>query len=510
MKKICYYIVILLIPVVSISQESLSSKIQKYRKANEHKILKEFFELLSIPNVSSDIKNVRKNAEHIKKMMQNRGISSRLIETKGNPVVYGELIIPGAEQTLMFYVHYDGQPVDTSKWTETKPFKPIIRPGKLQAGTTEPKPIPFPSEDQEVNKNWRIYARSSSDDKTPIMAIFTAIDAIKKENIAIKNNIKFIFEGEEEAGSIHLRSFCEENKHLLKSDILFICDGPVYFSGDPSLYFGVRGITSIEITIYGPNTSLHSGHYGNWAPNPALRLAKLLSSMKDEKGNVIIKGFYENIVPLSDREKEALYAIPPYDDMLKKQLGFSSTEGAGKNLMELIQFPSLNIRGLQSGWVGRQARTIIPSTATASIDIRLVKGNDPQDMINKVKRHIKEKGYFIVSEEPSNDIRMKYPMIVKIRDREGGYRASRTSMDLPISKRVIQAISNHSNRDPILLPTLGGSVPIYIFADILNVPIIGIPIVNHDNNQHQPDENLRIGHLWTGIETMSAVIMMNN
>jgi len=176
-------------------------------------------------------------------------------------------------------------------------------------------------------------------------------------------------------------------------------------------------------------------------------------------------------------------------------------------LIEAIQLPSLNVRGLESGWVGSQARTIIPSKAIASLDIRLVKGNDPKEMVQKVINHIKNQGFYIVEQEPDPETLMNYPKVAKV-TRGRGYKAARTSMDLPISMQVIKALTNYYSREPVLLPTLGGSVPIYIFTDVLNVPTIGVPIVNHDNNQHQPDENLRIGHLWKGIETFVALILM--
>jgi len=491
-------------------KKQLLNEVRSYRQAHEHAIVREFFELLSIPNVSHDQENIRENAIFIKKMMEKRGIVVQVLETPGNPVIYGELKAKDAvgAKTLLFYIHYDGQPVDPSKWIDSEPFKPVLRPGKMEAGTTTPKPIPLPSSREYFDENWRIYARSASDDKTPIISILTALDAIKHAGIPLKHHLKFILDGEEEAGSPSIRYFLEKYKHLLEGDVLFMCDGPGYFSGDPTLFYGVRGITSVSITIYGPNVSLHSGHYGNWAPNPAMRLVQLLATMKDDKGKVTIKGFYDTVVPLSQLEKDALKAIPPYDDDLKKLYGFSLPESGEAGLMEAILLPSLNINGLESGWVGKQARTIVPATAEASIDIRLTKGNDPADMVQKVIDHIKLQGYHVVTVEPDRETRMKYPFIAKMVQEENGYRAARTSMDLPISKRVIDALNGYSPRKPVLIPSLGGSLPIYIFEDVLGIPFIGLPVVNYDNNQHQPNENLRIGHLWQAIETFAAVIMM--
>jgi len=496
-------------PGQNLSKKGLLEKVRAYRLAHEHAIVSEFFDLLAIPNVAADRQNIRRNAAFIGRMMEKRGITVRIMETRGNPVVYGELTVPGAEKTLMFYAHYDGQPVDPSQWVDSEPFSPALRPGKMEAGAAVPKPAPLPGAGTPFQDDWRIYARSASDDKAPVIAVLSAIDALKSAGLELRNNLKFIFEGEEEAGSTNLKPFCEEHRDLFAADVLFICDGPVYYNGSPTLYFGVRGITTIDITVYGPNTSLHSGHYGNWAPNPGMRLAQLLAGMKDRDGTVLIEGFYDTVVPLSAREKEALAKIPPYDEELKEIFGFSGTEGGGRSLMEMIQLPSLNIRGLQSGWVGSQARTIVPPDATASIDIRLVKGTLPDYMVNTVIEHVRRQGYHVVRSAPDRATREKYAYIAKIAVTEGsGYPAARTSMDLPVSRRVIEALTGYRDSEPVILPTLGGSVPLYIFTDILNLPTIGLPIVNYDNNQHQPNENLRLGHLWEGIETFAAILMM--
>lgn len=176
--------------------------------------------------------------------------------------------------------------------------------------------------------------------------------------------------------------------------------------------------------------------------------------------------------------------------------------------MEAIQLPALNINGLESGWTGSQARTIIPPEAVASIDIRMVKGNDPEYMRQCIIRHIQKQGYHVVYENPNQALRMKYSRIAKVLKKESGYRASRTSMDLDIAQKVTKALSGYFETPPVLLPSLGGSLPVYLFEDTLQVPVIGVSIANHDNNQHQPNENIRIGNLWKGIETFAAILMM--
>jgi acetylornithine deacetylase/succinyl-diaminopimelate desuccinylase-like protein len=272
------------------------------------------------------------------------------------------------------------------------------------------------------------------------------------------------------------------------------------------LYFGARGVTGLELTVYGPRRELHSGHYGNWAPNPALWLAKLLASMKDEEGRVLIKGYYDGIEPLSETEKRAFAEAPDNDALLKRELGLGWSEGGGKKLIELINQPSLNIRGFVSSSVGATARNVVPSTATASLDIRLVKGLEHRRAVDLVIEHIRAQGYHIVETEPDEATRLKYSKLVKV-VRQDGYNASKTSLDLPISQAVIAAVESAHGK-VIRMPTLGGSVPLYIFTDHLKTPCIGVPIANHDNNQHSANENIRLQNLWDGIETMAALLTM--
>ena len=501
---------IAMVPGLVISQQpskkELRKQVREYRIAHEQELFDELVEWLSIPNVADDLPNIRKCAAWLKSAMERRGITAKILKTGGSPVVYGELNVPGANRTIMFYSHYDGQPVDPTKWIDMEPFTPTMRPGKMEAGSTEPKPIPLPKKGEKINEEYRLYARSASDDKSPITALLAAIDAVKAAGLSFGANVRFIYEGEEEAGSPFLQSFAEKNRSLFETEVLYVCDGPMYFSNQPTLKFGARGITTIDITVYGPNVNVHSGHYGNWAPNPGIKLARLLTSMKHENGNVKVRGFYNTVTPLSRREKEALKTIPSYDEELKQLYGFAQPEGRGETLMERINLPSLNIRGLESAWVGPQARTVVPAEATAAIDIRMVKGNDPDDMVNKVIEHVRREGFHVVSENPDQNTRMQYADIVKIVKR-GGYPASRTSMDLEISQLTIEALSDYHDEPVVLVPTSGGSVPLYIFTQILDVPTISVPIVNHDNNQHQPNENIRMGHYWQGIETLAALLV---
>jgi acetylornithine deacetylase/succinyl-diaminopimelate desuccinylase-like protein len=490
------------------TKKEILTSVREYRNAHEHDIIEELFELVSIPNTETDRPNMRRNADFLKEMMERRGMTVDIIRTPGNPIVVGRWHAPNATQTIAFYAHYDGVPVDPSKWRDSEPFRPVLRPGKLEPGSDEPKPIPLPPAGESFDEDWRIYARSSSDDKSPIVAMFAAFDALKATGLPLKNNLKFVFEGEEEYGSTHFRALAKDNVDLLRADVLFICDGPLYYSGEPTLWFGVRGSAYMDITVYGANTDLHSGHFGNFAPNPAMKLARLLATMKDAKGRVTIEGFYDTAEPLNAFEQQALEKVPAYDETTKSLYGFSGADGGGMLHMETIQHPGINVAGLRSAWVGQKARVAIPSTATASLGIRLVKGNEPEYMYEKIVEHIEKQGFYVVQEDPSPEERMAHPLITKV-IRKRSLKASRTSMELPISRRVIDALSGYFEKDPILIPSMGAGIGIfYLLHDQLGIPVIFAPMVNPDNNQHGPNENLRIGNLWTGMETYAALMML--
>jgi acetylornithine deacetylase/succinyl-diaminopimelate desuccinylase-like protein len=474
-----------------------------WRETHERAILGEFLGLLALPNLARDTEGIRKNAAAVSALFEKRGVKTRLLEVPGAPpAVYGEILTPGATRTLIFYAHYDGQPLDPKEWV-TPPWEPVVRDRALDK---DGRVIALPAAGK-IDPEWRIYARSASDDKAPLAAISTALDALKAARIPLRSNIKFVFEGEEEAGSPHLAQIIAKYKDLLASDVWLICDGPVHQSRRQQIVFGARGVTSIDITLYGPNHELHSGHYGNWAPNPAMALARLLASMKDDDGRVLIDHFYDGIEPLTETEKRAIAEAPEIDRDLMRELALGRTEGGGKKLVELINMPSLNVRGMASSRVGDKASNVVPSTATASIDIRLVKGIDPATAVRRVLDHIRKQGYEIVETEPDTATRMQYARLAQVRNAERGYSASRTSMDLPISQLVLRTAE--SARGPIVkLPTMGGSVPLYMIEEILHAPTITVPIANHDNNQHSFNENIRIQNLWDGIDLMAALLAM--
>jgi acetylornithine deacetylase/succinyl-diaminopimelate desuccinylase-like protein len=484
------------------------NKVRDYRKANEHRILDEYVTFLSFPNVASDGPNIRRNATFIVDMMKRRGLEPRLLEGGDQavpPAVFAEWKVPGATRTVLFYAHYDGQPTDPKQWKGSLPWQPVLRSAPLESGGTD---VPMPAKDQAINPEWRLYARSASDDKAGVMAILTAVDALKASGMTPSSNIKFLFEGEEEAGSPHLGQIIDSHKNLLEADLWLMCDGPVHQSGLKQVVFGVRGDVNVDVTVYGALRPLHSGHYGNWAPNPAMTLARLLATMKDQSGRVTIADWYEDVEPLGQMERQAIASAPKYDDELRAQLGLSGTEGNGKSLLELISEPSLNINGISSGDVGNLARNVIPTTATAVLDLRLVKGNDHHRQVTRLINHIRKQGFYVIDREPTNDERKQHALIARVAPRAGGYNADRTRMDLPLSLSVIKAVESTTDQAVVKLPTSGGSLPLSIITDRVRTVTISIPIVNYDNNQHAENENLRLQNLWDGIETMSALMMM--
>jgi acetylornithine deacetylase/succinyl-diaminopimelate desuccinylase-like protein len=484
---------------------SLREDVERYVDAHQQAIVGELVGLLSIPNVAADRANIRKNADLLQQMLAKRGFEASLLETVGNPLVYGERRVPGATRTLLFYAHYDGQPVNPPDWKQPTPFTPILRDGRLEDGARE---VPGLGTLTTFKPEWRIYARSASDDKAPIVALCAAIDALAAQQLQPTSNIRVVLDGEEEAGSTSLVPAIAKYHDRLTADAIVILDGPLHPSEQPTIVFGARGIVSFELTVFGPKVALHSGHYGNWVQNPAMRLAQLLATCKDANGRVLIDGFYDGLTPLSPEEQQMLDAVPDKPDDLRRLFGIAATERPGESLQAALQRPSFNVRGLSSAFVGGNARTIIPDRAIAAIDIRLVKETPAAAMIAKVRAHLEKQGYHVVDKDPDDETRAKFDKIVKLTGGEGATNAYRTSATLPISVAMTEALAKTFGQPPVRIRTMGGTVPIAPFIDALGFPAITVPIVNFDNNQHGENENLRLGHLTRGIVTLAALLRL--
>jgi acetylornithine deacetylase/succinyl-diaminopimelate desuccinylase-like protein len=491
-------------PAQARSAADTRAAIGSWRARHEGAIVRELSELVALPNVASDDAALRRNADRIMAMMRRRGIATRLLEAEGShPAVFGELRTPGARRTIVLYAHYDGQPVDTARWA-SPPWTPTLRDAPLERGGRE---IPLPAaDDARLDPEWRLYARSASDDKAPIVAMLAALDALRASGIAPGVNLKFFFEGGEEAGSPNVGALLRRHADLLAADAWVFCDGPAHATRRQQVVYGVRGTYGLEMTVYGPARALHSGHYGNWAPNPAARLATLLAGMRDDDGKVLIAGWYDDVRPLAAAERDAIAAMPRVDDALRRELSLGATEAGNAPLAERIMLPALNIRGIESGHTGALASNTIHTEARASIDFRLVPAQTPARVRELVEAHLRAKGWHVVHEAPSDSVRLAHPRVVRLAWDDGGYPAMRTDMSLPVSRAVARVVEQGAGAPPVLVPMLGGSLPMSVFSDALGVPLVIVPIVNHDNNQHAANENLRLANLWDGIAVLGTLM----
>ena len=494
-----------LLALAALGAAPAAADVRDWVKRNEPALLADYSALLAIPNVASDVSDIRRNADFIMARMGKSGLSPRLLEGDKPdvpPAIYGEWLVPGAKRTIVLYAHYDGQPVTAGDWKSTQPFAPALYSNRLDRGG---RTLSLPAPGAAIDPDWRLYARSASDDKLGVMAILAAVEALKAEGAKPGFNLKIFFEGEEEAGSPNLGALLRKHAALLKSDGWVMIDGPAHPSGAKQIALGVRGDVNLDVTVHGPVRPLHSGHYGNWAPNPAHNLVRLLASMKDSSGRVAIAGFYDDVVPLTPAERRALAAVPAPDAQLRNELGLARPDGNGAALMDLINQPSLNINGIRSADVGDKARNVIPAAASATLDLRLVKGNDYRRQADKVVRHIAAQGYFVLEREPTMEERRRYPLIATV-TRQPGYNAERTELADPFVQSVIAVVRGTGNA--VVLPTLGGSLPLYLFRENLGAPTATLSLANHDNNQHAEDENVRVGNIWEAIATVAAIMRM--
>lgn len=503
----CLHICVLVLAIVSAAQQpagnhnvsvlaNLDPKaendaMQVYISQHKQAILQEFEDFLSLPNIASDAPNIEKNANALLELLRKRGLTGQLLRT-GNapPAVFAEA--PNAMgQPVLFYAHYDGQPVEKANWIQD-PWKPVIvnksRPDA--AGNLD---------DPET----RLYARSASDDKAAIIGLLAAYDAVQAMHLPLSINVKFLFEGEEEAGSPHLSTILAEHAEKLKADLYVICDGPTNQNGDPQILFGSRGVLPVQITAFGPNRPLHSGHYGNWAPNPIVEIAQLISKLRTTDAEITIPGFYKPVRPLTPSEQAALKKVPEIDAQLKTELGLGRTEGHAP-LAEQIMKPSLNVDRIEGGGSGPNPANAIPSSATAYVDFRLVPDQTPEIVKQQLESYLRELGYFLVNKPPTQEERLQHPKLLQI-VWAAGYPPQRTDIGSAVSQAFIGAVQTVTREKLVLLPTIGGSTPSFMFEQQFKKPVITLPIANYDNNQHAANENIKLKNLWEGIMLYSAI-----
>lgn len=478
--------------------------VRAYREQHAAEIVRELAAFVSVPNNMNNVADIERNAQTLKGMLERRGISAEIWPTPtGRPFVYGELATPGAQTTVLFYGHYDGVPVEPAQW-HSDPYQPVLRthmPAGAQADwSTQPLPERGP-----VDPSWRLFGRSVADSKNAIVAILIGLDALRATGQAPKVNLKFLFDGEEEQESPSLAACFAERQARLAADLMISASGETHQSGRPTMAFGLRGMVLFSLTVYTMALDLHSGHFGNFAPNAAFGLAHLLSALKDPNGNVLVEGFYDDVVPLTDSERAAVEAIPQIEARVQEHFGIARPEVAGELLQMLINRPTLNVRGVNSGFVGQEARNIVPHTAVAEFDVRLVKGMDPDRTRERIVAHIERQGWTVVEHEPTIEELRQNPRLVRLK-RHAGFPATRIPLDTPIAGRLVRAVRRAVSDPLVLEPTDGGSLPLFFFEQA-GIPLVSLPTSNYDCNQHTSDENLHLRYFFQGVDIFASVLL---
>jgi acetylornithine deacetylase/succinyl-diaminopimelate desuccinylase-like protein len=472
--------------------------VEQYVRDHQGAIVREFLDLVSIPNVRTDLPNIKRNAAQLKQMLDRRSLNAEVWDTPSTPIVFGERTSPGATRTILFYIHFDGQAVDATRWAQADPFTPVLRTGSIEEGGQEVRDI---SSVKSFPDEWRVYARSAGDDKGPIQAFVSALDALGTTPM---HNIKVVLHGEEEGGGPALDAAIAAHRDKLRSDVLIILDGPQHPSGRPTVYYGARGGANLQLTVYTAKGAMHSGNYGNWLPDANVRLSQLLSSMVEPSGRVAIAGFYDDVPPFPAAAAAMMRAVPDDAATMKRMYGVGSTDGAAASLQEGLNLPAFSVHSMKGGEVGG----VIAASATAEIALRLVKENSPRQMVDRIVAHIGKQGYFIVDTDPDTATLASHPRVAKVASRAGATSGAwRTEPDDPGARIVTDALRAKYGDSFVRIRTLGGGVPAGPFIEAFHVPTVGVSLANFDDNQHTDNENLKLGNLWNGIATIAALMV---
>jgi acetylornithine deacetylase/succinyl-diaminopimelate desuccinylase-like protein len=461
-----------------------------------------FREYLGLPNDGHFPEDIDRLVAWLERAFAGRGFEVERLATEGNPLLFAERRVENPAATVLVYLQADGQPVDRSAWFQESPYRAVL---KAEAADGAFEEIGWSGLADGIDEDWRIYARSASDSKGPNIQFLKALDLMAAAGVEPDYDLKVIIDTMEEMGSPALPDAIDRHADKLTADLLVIFDGPPHYSGLPSLKFGARGIARFTLTTYGPRVPQHSGHYGNFAPNPGMRLAQILASMKDEQGRVTIPGFYDGI-EIDDATRRILDAVPDDEPEVMRRLGIAEADAVAGSLQEAVQWPSLNVRGLESAWVGDEARTIVPATAVAEVDVRLVRETDGWRLLGLVREHIEGLGYHVINDrDPTEEERLTYGRIARF-DAGVSYAAFRTDFDSEPGRWLRAGMVSLFGKEPVMIRTSGGSIPISPFVTKLDLPAVTVPTVNPDNNQHSPNENIRVGSFLEGIAIATAVL----
>ena len=440
-------------------------KVIDFINVNRDRYLDELKALLAIPSISAlpeHAADVKRCAEWCADEMRRIGMQNvKLIPTPGNPVVYGDWLGAAGAPTMLFYGHYDVQPVDPLNLWETPPFEATIRDGE-------------------------IYARGSADDKGQVFMHFKAVEAYMKQTGRLPVNIKFILEGEEEVGSAHLDDFVRAHRGELGADVVVISDSPMFARGVPSMCYGLRGLVYFQIDLRGSSTDLHSGSFGGAVANPAMVLSQMLAQMKDRGGRIRIPGFYDDVVPLQDEERKAWASLPFNERKYKKDFGIPKVFGeSGYTTLERTWArPTFEINGLLSGFTGEGAKTVLPAVAMAKVSMRLVPNQDPDKIAKLFEEYVHEVAPKTVE--------------VKVTRMHGG-KPWMASYDNPFIQAAGRAIEKGFGQKPVFTRE-GGSIPVVsTFQEELGLPSVLFGVGLPDENAHAPNEKLDVGNFHNGI-----------
>ncbi len=487
----------------SLAAQLTPDQARGWTDAHRWEAVQQLATLASFHAMASDPAGLAAARAHLRERLEGHGFTTRELTSTGVPAVFAERDAGAGRPTLLLYFHYDGQEVDPTRW-KSDPFTPTVFDGTgRELGDARRLP-----RGTELGDDFRAYGRAIADDRGPLSAFLVALDLLEAQGAGISFNAKLFLEGEEESSSPGLAAMLAkpEYRQLLAADAVVIFDAPMFQSDDPTIYLGTRGIVTADLTVYGARGPLHSGHYGNWAVNPAIELGKLLASMFDADGRVVVEGYYDDRTPLTADEKAALARLPRVEEDIRREFGIPVTYGGGMRLNELLTYPSLNVRGMQSMYVGEQARTVVPAEATAALDMRLVPGQSDDAALDKVRRHIERQGYRVLDGPPTDADRAAGKPLASLVRRPGGYPSYRTPIDNETVRRMTAIVQQADGAPPVVLPTIGGSGPLVLFRDVLGLPPVGVATYNHDSNQHSPNENIRLGDYFRAVRIIAMTL----
>ena len=431
-----------------------------YARDHRAEHLEILLDYVARPSISTQNIGVAECAAHSASLLRSAGCTPRIIESDGYPIVLGEMVAGPDAPTVLLYGHYDVQPPEPLEAWTSPPFEPEVRDG-------------------------RVFGRGVADNKGQHLAHILAIKAYNETAGATPLNVKVLLEGEEESGSPHLDDFVRAHRDLLSCDLVITSDGGADPSGRPLVSFGVRGMLSLELEARGAAMDLHSGRFGNIAPDPAMDLVDLLASMRGPDGRIVIEGFHDEVREPTPGELE-LAAKVPYDaHEFARELGLAEPyETDTLAYARGVMFePTMTINGIASGHTGEGAKSIIASHALVRLEFRLVVDQEPALILEAVRAHV-----------------AKHAPHVEVRY-EGAMAPSRSSAEMPAARLIIDEVRAASGREPVVTPSAGGSLPGYVWTKTLGVPSVLVPYANHDENNHSPNENLTLDAFYGGIET---------